>query len=88
MLPSCLIQSFLFTTGMITTWINLNDLQTEGTFRWGSGEVATYFNWNGAADNNAGIEHCVQFWYYIAEWNDADCTNNFPFICETSLIVV
>jgi len=47
-------------------WIGLNDIETEGTFVWSSGEMASYRNWTpGAPNNDRGLEDYT----YIVEWN-------------------
>jgi cysteine-rich repeat protein len=64
-------------------WIDLSDQATEGTFVWSTGEPLTYTNWaSGEPNNSSGNEDCVEFRYGDNEWNDANCGNARPFICE------
>jgi hypothetical protein len=52
-------------------WIGFNDVQSEGTFVWASGEAATYTNWNpGEPNNSSGIEHYAEMLGGSGEWND------------------
>jgi hypothetical protein len=56
-------------------WIGLNDIATEGTFVWASGEPVTYVNWNTGEPDNNGDEDGVHL-YPIGstapgKWNDA-----------------
>lgn len=62
-------------------WIGLNDIVSEGTFVWSSGEAAAYTNWSPLEPNNAppGEDAVVMNWYYgggqgyigePGQWND------------------
>lgn len=64
-------------------WIDLSDQATEGTFVWSTGEPLSYTNWaSGEPSNSSGNEDCVEFRYSVNEWNDANCGNARPFMCE------
>jgi hypothetical protein len=69
-----------------------NDLTTEGTFLWITGEPMTYVHWrttpvaepNDGGDGPGGVaEDCM-----IVEgdtgatWDDRPCTTAFPYVCE------
>lgn len=59
-------------------WIGLNDIATEGTFVWASGEPVAYVNWNTGEPNNNGDEDGVHLYPIGAtapgKWNDAAIT--------------
>jgi len=51
-------------------WIGLNDVKSEGTFVWTSGEPVTFTNWSGSEPNNSGgVEHYVEM-FGNGLWND------------------
>jgi len=56
-------------------WIGFNDAQTEGTFRWISGETSTYTNWEGGQPNNDNNVQDFAFLQTNGSWND-DSGNN------------
>lgn len=67
---------------VIDWWIGLNDLETEGTFKWASGEPVTYTRWASGEPNNLNNEDCVQL-YPDGTWNDKTCTSPwYRYICE------
>lgn len=58
-------------------WIGINDVATEGTFAWTSGEPVTYTDWGPNAPDNmwAGGENWGSMWRkasigYDGQWND------------------
>ncbi|HEY9612784.1 C-type lectin domain-containing protein [Allocoleopsis sp.] len=60
-------------------WIGLTDQQTEGVWRWASGEEVTYTNWTPYEPNNAqffggqyigGENYVVMNWQNNGQWND------------------
>lgn len=54
-------------------WVGLNDIVTEGTFVWVSGEPVTYTNWAGGEPNNSGgnEDAVVMNWNsWPGLWND------------------
>ncbi len=55
-------------------WIGLNDIDQEGIYKWVSGEVFSYSNWNSGEPNNAGNEDVVAM-TINGKWND-DSVNN------------
>ena len=62
--------------GSTQFWIGFNDLQTEGTWVWSSGEPVTYTHWHPGQPDNSGDEDCaILNWYiYNGAWNDWDPT--------------
>ena len=41
-------------------WIGFNDIASEGTFVWVSGDAVSYTNWNSGEPNNSGNEDCAE----------------------------
>lgn len=70
------------------TWLGLNDIDEEGTFRWTYGNSLPEYNkWiSGEPNNYYGDEDCVvSNPSYDNYWNDLNCERNYKFMCETSL---
>ena len=69
-------------------WISLNDIQSEGSFVWGTGVSLSYSNWYSSEPNNSGGEDCVEHYFstrptYGTGWNDLTCAHGqLPFSCE------
>ena len=55
-------------------WIGLNDIATEGTYVWSSGEAVTYTNFAPGEPNNLGDEDVVHIWASNTTWNDHQVT--------------
>jgi len=67
---------------VIDWWIGLNDLETEGTFKWVSGEPITYTRWATGEPNNLNNEDCAQL-YPDGTWNDKACSSPwYRYLCE------
>ena len=62
-------------------WIGINDLGTEGTFRYTTGGDLVYTNWANGEPNNHGVEDCGETWTGTI-WNDGKCDHKQPSICE------
>jgi len=62
-------------------WIGYNDVATEGTFVWASGEASAYTRWdaNGQPDNSSGVEDYAHIWLESpsAAWNDLPDVTSF-----------
>merc|ERR1719193_2219528 len=73
-------------------WIGLTDLDSEGTFKWLSGQAVNYTNWKSGEPNNrghqGGPEDCAHIGDGGRTWNDMPCDDiegwgeNFLPICE------
>lgn len=61
--------------------IGYNDVDTEGTFVWQSGDTATYNNWNSGEPNNAGNEDYTVV-QSSAGWNDVNNTITYRYLLE------
>ena len=63
-------------------------------FRWGLdiNALPTYFNWDYYEPNNYGSlwgymhggENCVELRASSGKWNDLNCNESLPFVCQTS----
>ncbi|KAL4218162.1 C-type lectin (CTL) or carbohydrate-recognition domain (CRD) [Mactra antiquata] len=68
-------------------WIGLSDDDIEGKFVWyGTSKVPEYTDWfPGNPSNSAGKEDCgeiIRDATYGTHWNDVDCHNVQPAVCE------
>lgn len=61
--------------------LGINDIQTEGTFRYPSGETIGFTNWAKNEPNDAGGEDCVEL-IGNGEWNDIPCNGERLIVCE------
>lgn len=75
-------------------WIGLNDIETEGTYKWLTGENISYQNWNltsGEPNNSGGNEDYTELYMKygaattgaeIGKWNDNPGTANKRYVVE------
>jgi hypothetical protein len=64
-------------------WVGLSDLDEEDSWVWVDGTALSYDAWYGEEPNDSGGEDCVHTnWQVVGEWNDYQCGNAQPFICE------
>jgi hypothetical protein len=79
-------ESWLISTfGNDLFWIGFNDVATEGTFEWVSGEPVTYTNWASDEPNDytyfgnyfAGEDYTVMNWLGQQQWNDLGNTDYY-----------
>lgn len=62
--------------------IGITDIETEGTFKYPSGELMQYSNWANNEPNNASDkEDCIEL-ITGGFWNDMKCDNEKLIICE------
>ncbi|XP_069835333.1 pulmonary surfactant-associated protein D-like [Dendropsophus ebraccatus] len=65
----------------VAAWLGMNDIVTEGSFRYPNGNPIIYLNWSPGEPNNLGDEDCVEM-YDNGKWNDKSCGDNRLVICE------
>ncbi|CAC5406698.1 unnamed protein product [Mytilus coruscus] len=72
--------------GFVGFWIDGDDLEQEGVWKYSDGSLITTTFWNTARwepSNKFGIENCAAMetdYGYL--WNDRDCETDLNFICE------
>ncbi|XP_065407849.1 pulmonary surfactant-associated protein D-like [Chrysemys picta bellii] len=63
-------------------FLGINDIQTEGRFKYLNGENIVYSNWQtGEPNNDKGVEDCVEV-YSSGKWNDKSCGEKRLIVCE------
>ncbi|XP_019357858.1 PREDICTED: pulmonary surfactant-associated protein D-like [Gavialis gangeticus] len=63
-------------------YLDINDMETEGIFKYQSMEVIGYANWApGEPNDTGGGEDCVEM-YTDGRWNDRSCEEERLIICE------
>ncbi|XP_053307078.1 collectin-46-like [Spea bombifrons] len=68
----------------VKPFLGINDIQSQGTFRYLNGQVIGYSNWgDGEPNNYLEIEDCVEM-YENGAWNDRKCDERRPVVCEFS----
>jgi hypothetical protein len=67
--------------GTTDRWIGLNDLTTEGTFQWPTGEGVSYTNWPVGEPANTGANDCVKM-VSSGTWAVTTCAASLPAVCE------
>ena len=72
-------------------WCGLNDIVSEGTFKWSDGSILTtqsFSQWEGSEPHDIGAEDCVQLVQRNnMYWNDVACSWQFISVCEMDIIV-
>ena len=63
-------------------WIGLNDLSQDGTWVWTNGSPLRYRAWAPGEPNAYGREACVELFADRWNWNDLDCAQSLPSVCE------
>jgi cysteine-rich repeat protein len=72
-----------FVTGLLTatSWIGLDDLH-EANFYWQDDETPMAYSNFEAGQPNGGVgQNCVAQ-TMVGEWQDRDCANTMPYVCE------
>ena len=63
-------------------WLGTTDKETEGVWKWITGEELSYTNWNRGEPNDAGGREDYAELYASGYWNDMTATATRIFICE------
>ncbi|XP_050816630.1 pulmonary surfactant-associated protein D-like isoform X4 [Gopherus flavomarginatus] len=65
-----------------SVFLGINDIQTEGHFKYLNGENIVYSNWQtGKPNNESDVEDCVEV-YSSGKWNDKSCGDKRLIVCE------
>ena len=63
-------------------WFGYYDFLEEGVFLWDS-TPSSYTNWGSGEPNNSGNEDCAEMRLDTGQWNDKECDEPRPFVCES-----
>ena len=61
----------------------MSDIETEGTFRWTDGYLATWFNWNSDDHPSKDKDCVVRSATPEGFWRMRQCHNSRHYYCET-----
>jgi hypothetical protein len=78
-------QDFVDALAGTDVWIGIDDLTTEGIFKWITGAPNTYSGFMGAEPNDAGTEDCTYLDVSGDDWNDTSCDETREAVCECEL---
>ena len=63
-------------------WIGINDVSSEGTFKWSDGSALHFTDWATGEPNNVQNQDCGQLCKdKNFQWDDADCFATKRYIC-------
>ena len=68
-------------------WLGATDRDSEGNWKWITGENISYTKWfpdepNNSIWNEEGAENYAQFYTWQGDWNDTSGCSKMPFVCE------
>uniref|UniRef100_A0AAZ1Y0W4 C-type lectin domain-containing protein n=2 Tax=Oreochromis aureus TaxID=47969 RepID=A0AAZ1Y0W4_OREAU len=79
-------QDFVTSFTQKETWIGLNDIEQEGTWKWVDGSPLTLQYWaSHQPDDLLFSEDCAHIRYQETSWNDERCENSLQWVCEKLL---
>ena len=83
------VYEYMQECGYQSAYIGLSDAAEEGNWKWVTGEISNYMNWNVEEPNGGDAENYAMFFYTYLDgsWNDGTFTENKydggrAFICE------
>lgn len=68
-----------------STWIGINDLNRESSFKWSDGTPFAFMNWADTEPNGNEGENCGEMKmddWTKGRWNDYICSEPLHFVCE------
>ena len=78
-------QDFADTFAGNDVWIGIDDLTTEGIFKWITGAPTTFSGFMGSEPNDAGTEDCTYLDVSGNDWNDTSCADMKEALCECEI---
>ncbi|XP_039455861.1 CD209 antigen-like protein A isoform X2 [Oreochromis aureus] len=79
-------QDFVTSFTQKETWIGLNDIEQEGTWKWVDGSPLTLQYWAPHQPDDLLLsEDCAHIRYQGTSWNDERCENSLQWVCEKLL---
>jgi hypothetical protein len=63
-------------------WIGANDVTTEGSYEWVTGDPVDFTSWREGQPNNQGNEDCVMMRGSDGTWEDRLCLGTMGYLCE------